>query len=263
MVNCEYAAGVASERLDNIKDYDTGRKSKFHMVDFVNNNNIYDILHNYGTENKNNICNKKVGKYDNKYNPNNMQYAGLPSFIQNSENEKSKRIKCDINGHNDNMKNVIQYNKIDDNNIDNSKYFFSDKGYTLTPKRILTRHVNDNEINKYFYTKYDVTDKSSGRTEIMVARKNGCSNVIVQNFTEFDAYATYKKRGSKKNRSESVVHTKMGLMAKDDKHINHKVSKAQSVFTNANRKDNIAPEKYWLCPINESKRNKTKRVYNM
>lgn len=295
MVYQSVAAGVVSERLDIIRNHDTGKKARINMPNFLNNNNsttdattttttntnnnnnntdnMYEILHNYGdANNENNSSNNYSGsnsksrKDKNKelchrYNYNTMQYAGLASVIKNSESARCKRIKADIHNKGDIMKSVIQYNKNEKNKLNNYDCYFSDKGYAVTPKRILARHVNDDEIDKYFYTKYDVTDKSSGRTEIMVARKSGCSNVIVQNFSEFDAYATYKRKDRRKNRSESVVHTKMGIMAKHDPLESNRTSKAQSVYTVANRSDNIAPENYWLCPIADSERVKKHQIY--
>lgn len=200
-------AGLSSERLDHLKNLDIRKRSIFNGTNFSCGNNIYEILHNCPNEKKN-IADECFLKYNRKHRSSDMNYAGLQSEIKNDIDIRNRRVKNDINNHGGILKDIIQ-NNVSDTELNDSKCFFSDKGHVLTPKRALSRHVNDSEIDKYFSTKYAVTDKSSGRTEIMVERKPGCSNIIVQNFSEFDAYATYKKQDARKNRRDSFVHTKM------------------------------------------------------
>ncbi|CDU20820.1 hypothetical protein YYC_01620 [Plasmodium yoelii 17X] len=248
-------AGLSSERLDHLKNLDIRKRSVFNGNNFSCGNNIYEILHNCPNEKKH-IADECFLKYNRKHRSNDMNYAGLQSEIKNDIDIRNRRVKHDINNHGGILKDIIQ-NNVSGTELNDSKRFFSDKGHVLTPKRALSRHVNDSEIDKYFSTKYAVTDKSSGRTEIMVERKPGCSNIIVQNFSEFDAYATYKKQDARKNRRDSFVHTKMGIVPRDDASSTNKSSKAQAIFTDIHRSDNIAPDKYWLCPTVESE-NKNK-----
>ncbi|CRG96940.1 subpellicular microtubule protein 2, putative [Plasmodium gallinaceum] len=248
-------AGLSSERLDFLRNLDIRKRSVYNGSTFSYGNNIYEILHNCSDDQKS----KKDGvfcPYDYKYPQKNRSFAGLESEIINDINMRNRRVKNDMNYRNDILKDIIQ-NNVEENEMNNSKYFFSDKGYALTPKRYLARHIDDSEISKYFSTKYAVTDKASGRTEIMVERKPGCSNIIVQNFSEFDAYVTFKKQGDKKNQEDSFVHTKMGIVPKNG--LKNKKCKAQAIFTEALRYDNIAPDNYWMCPTIESeKKKKTK-----
>ncbi|GAB69131.1 hypothetical protein PCYB_145590 [Plasmodium cynomolgi strain B] len=92
----------------------------------------------------------------------------------------------------------------------------------------------------------------------MVERKPGCSNIIVQNFSEFDAYATYKRQDERKKGRDSFVHTKMGIVPKDGTPTDDKKCKASAMFTQVHRSDNIAPDKYWLCPTVDSEKKKKK-----
>ncbi|KEG03976.1 subpellicular microtubule protein 2, putative [Plasmodium vinckei vinckei] len=245
-------AGLSSERLDYLKNFDVRKRSAFNGNSFSYGNNIYGILHNCPNEKKN-IADGCFLKYGLKHRNSDMNYAGLQSEIKNDIDVRNRRVKNDTNHHGELLKDIIQ-NNVSDAELNDSKCFFSDKGHVLTPKRALSRHVNDSEIDKYFSTKYAVTDKSSGRTEIMVERKPGCSNIIVQNFSEFDAYATYKKQDARKNRRDSFVHTKMGIVPRDDAPTTDKSSKAPAIFTDIHRSDNIAPDKYWLCPTVESEK---------
>ncbi|CRH02730.1 subpellicular microtubule protein 2, putative [Plasmodium relictum] len=250
-------AGLSSERLDCLRNLDIRKRSVYNGSNFSYGNNIYEILHNCSDEQKG----RKDGvfcPYDYKYPQMNKSFAGLESEIINDITVRNRRVKNDMNYRNDIIKDIIQ-NNAEKNEMSNSKYFFSDKGYALTPKRCLARHIDDSEISKYFSTKYTVTDKSSGRTEIMVERKPGCSNIIVQNFSEFDAYGTYKNHDERKNRKDSFIHTKMGIVPKDGFNIKDKKCRAQAIFTEALRYDNIAPDNYWMCPTIESeKKKKTK-----
>ncbi|GAW83679.1 hypothetical protein, conserved [Plasmodium gonderi] len=254
-------AGLSSERLACLRNLDIRRKHVYNGSNFSYGNNIYEILHNSCTEE---LKNEKDPNWhiqnDNKYVPKNMNYAGLQSEIKNSINVRNRRIKNDLNNHGgESIKDTIQHN-VKEGELNNPKHFLSDKGYVLTPKRCLARHVYDSEIDKYFSTKYAVTDKSSGRTEIMVERKPGCSNIIVQNFSEFDAYATYKKQDERKKKGrDSFVHTKMGIVPKDGSPQDDKQSKAHALFSDVHRSDNIAPENYWLCPTIDSEKKKAKK----
>ncbi|SOS79857.1 subpellicular microtubule protein 2, putative [Plasmodium sp. gorilla clade G1] len=252
-------AGLSSERLDCLRNLDIRKRSIYKGSTFSYGNNIYDILHNYSDKQKENKSDGVSVAHDYKDFQRNIKFAGLESEIKNDINIRNRRVKNDMNYRNDNLKDILQ-NNMNEQNINNSKYFLSDKGYVLTPKRCLARHVDDSEINKYFSTKYAVTDSSTGRTEIMVERKPGCSNIIVQNFSEFDAYGTYKKKDERINRRDSFVHTKMGIVPRDGSCIDNNKCKAQATFTHIHRRDNIAPDNYWLCPTIESdKKNKTKR----
>ncbi|SCP03586.1 subpellicular microtubule protein 2, putative [Plasmodium malariae] len=254
-------AGLSSERLDCLRNLDIRKRSVYSGSTFSCANNIYEILHNCPSEEKKkkkNIKDENLLGHDCIYPPKNMNYAGLQSAIKNDIDIRNRRIKNDIHSHDGILKDIIQ-NNVKENELNSSKCFFSDKGYVLTPKKCLARHVDDSEIDKYFSTKYAVTDKSSGRTEIMVERKPGCSNIIVQNFSEFDAYATYKKQDARKNRRDSFVHTKMGIVPKDGSSISDKNCKARGMFTELHRSDNIAPDNYWLCPTIESEEKKKKK----
>ncbi|SBT49788.1 subpellicular microtubule protein 2, putative (SPM2) [Plasmodium ovale wallikeri] len=250
-------AGLSSERLDSLRNLDIRKKSVFNGSQFSCGNGIYEILHNCPSEKKK-TEDEKI-KRNSKHPVRSMHYAGLQSDIKNDIDLRNRRIKSDINNHGDILKDIIQNNVNEEMELNGSKYFLSDKGFVLTPKRSLARHVDDSEIQKYFSTKYAVTDKISGRTEIMVERKPGCSNIIVQNFSEFDAYATYRRQDARKSKRDSFVHTKMvklGIVPKDGSPTGNKNCKAQAIFTDVHRSDNIAPDNYWLCPTVESENKK-------
>ncbi|ANQ11162.1 Uncharacterized protein PCOAH_00053820 [Plasmodium coatneyi] len=265
-------AGLSSERLASLRDLDIRRKSVYNGSNFSYGNNIYEVLHNCCTEElKNEEDTIGVDPFGNRYAPKSgshrdrrncdYNYAGLRSEIKNSINVRNRRIKSDLNIHGgEGVKDTIQHNAGEEE-MNNPKHFLSDKGYVLTPKRCLARHVDDSEIDKYFSTKYAVTDKSSGRTEIMVERKPGCSHIIVQNFSEFDAYATYKRQDERKKDRDSFVHTKMGIVPKDGTPTDDNKCKARAMFTEVHRSDNIAPENYWLCPTVDSERKKKKKNF--
>lgn len=265
-------AGLTTERLDYLKNYEIKKKPYYNGSNYTySSNRLHNILHHCSDscEHINGSCNLTLnGECSDISTLNNSsscnKAAGLQSDIINDANMKYRRSKYGAQST-DEIKNIIQNsyssNRCDSNNksseSDSSNIYLSGRGHILGPKRCLTRHIDDTEIGKYFSTKYAVTDKNTGRTEIMVERKAGSSNIIVQNFSAFDAYATFREENKKKAHPDSFVHTKMGIIPKEGAEQTMRRNKSHAMFTDRLRKDNIAPENYWLCPTVESENRNT------
>lgn len=260
-------AGLTTERLDFLKNYEIKKKPYYNGSNYTySSNRLHNILHHCSDScehsNSSGDLTLKGECSDISTLKNSSSYnkaAGLQSDVINDANMKYRRSKYDAQYTNE-IKNIIQNNysraHVDPNDkshgSDSNNIYLSDRGHILGPKRCLTRHIDDTEIGKYFSTKYAVTDKNTGRTEIMVQRKAGSSNIIVQNFSAFDAYATFREENKKKTHPDSFVHTKMGIIPKEGAEQIMRRNKSHALFTDRLRKDNIAPENYWLCPTVES-----------
>lgn len=244
-------AGVSTKRLDMLKNFDLTKKPYYNESKYTyNGGGLYEIIHN---------CADKKEKGDETYesfqnSKSDKKVAGLESEIINDINVGNRRSSHIMPSyrHDNQIKDILQNNVEPHTGNDRFSYLLSDRGNVLGPKKCLTKHIDDSEIGKYFSTKYAVTDKNSGRTEIMVQRKAGCSNVIVQNFSAFDAYATFRNENKRKERPDSVTHTTMGIVPKPGYELTEKRNKGIAVFSNALRTDHIAPSKYWMCPTAES-----------
>lgn len=265
-------AGLTTERLDYLKNYEIKKKPYYNGSNYTySSNRLHDVLYqcpsNSGDDNTNNTL---VSDLSSQYHDNNCSTisegtAGLKSEVVNAINMRNRRSKCNPKYAHDDIKDIIQ-NTYSDNTVYNNSHsgyansstdiFLSEKGHLLGPKKCLTRHIDDTEIGKYFSTKYAVTDKNTGRTEIMVQRKPGSANVIVQNFSAFDAYATFREENKRKEHPDSFVHTKMGIIPKEGAEQTIRRNKCHAMFTDRLRKDNIAPDNYWLCPTAESEQKK-------
>lgn len=270
-------AGLTTQRLDYLKNYEIKKKTYYNGSNYTySSNRLQDILHH---------CPSSCEEHDHNTNGNgseaNPQYtqedsskglqpsAGVRSDVINEMNVSYRRSKCSANVSNE-IKNIIQNTYSDNNNVNDNNgknvngmknLCFSEKGHALGPKRCLTRHIDDTEIGKYFSTKYAVTNNATGRTEIMVERKAGSSNVIVQNFSAFDAYATFREENKKKERPDSFVHSAMGIIPKEGAEQTIRRNKSHATFSDRYRRDNIAPDNHWLCPTVESEQRKNNEKY--
>lgn len=264
-------AGLSTQRLDHIKNYDARKKNKCNKSNYgYNDNRLYDILHQVpeSVEENDNGNGRTSGNnefYDDQYKRDN-RIAGLESEMINNTNLRNRRNKYGTNYVGSEIKDILQNNFTENNNNDDT-FSVSAKGNSTCsgnkalPKKCLTKHIDDTEIGKYFSTKYAVTDKTTGRTEIMVQRKPGSSNVIVQNFSAFDAYATFREENKRDEHPDSVIHTKMGIVPKEGLEQVERRNKSYAAFTDQNRRDNIAPNNYWLCPTVDSEQKRGKGMF--
>ncbi|EPT31009.1 microtubule associated protein SPM2 [Toxoplasma gondii TgCatPRC2] len=118
--------------------------------------------------------------------------------------------------------------------------------------RSLQRHYGPDELHKAFYTKFEVVDKTTGRTEIMTARRPGSAAAIIS-LCNFDAYSTRShKATSAQKQVSNIESTPLGLVPRKGAELPHKPSFTQTAASVCMKRSQLRCQDSWLTPSSDA-----------
>nr|CEL65563.1 TPA: microtubule associated protein SPM2 [Neospora caninum Liverpool] len=114
--------------------------------------------------------------------------------------------------------------------------------------RSLQRYYGPEELHKAFCTKFEVVDKTSGRTEIMTARRPGSAAAVVS-LCDFDAYIPRPhKYTSCQKQISNIENTPLGLMPRKGAEAPHKPYFTQTAADICKKQSQLRCQDSWLAP---------------
>lgn len=185
-------AGVSSQRLHELRGISKRNKCEtFFCSSSGLGDNVRDTLVQSSKsplkKKENNILSKCCNATD--------EYAGLTSKTYNERftTANGKKYNFPHSNRSSRMASILQGIEIDKSEANAIGKNFDSIG--LSTKKRLKQYFRTDELNNAFCTKFQVTDKKTGRTEIMTARRPGNSAVEV-NIANFDSYKARRERVS-------------------------------------------------------------------
>ncbi|PHJ22677.1 microtubule associated protein spm2 [Cystoisospora suis] len=118
--------------------------------------------------------------------------------------------------------------------------------------RNLQTYCDSNELNKAFRTKMEVVDKTTGRTEIMTARRPGSAAAVVS-LSDFDAYGVRKDRTvSAYRQMDSIENTALGLMPREGTESMYRTSVTRTAHGMRCQRGQLRCQDSWLAPAEDA-----------